>query len=73
MRRPLRLARGNHATRSRRGSAHVWNEVALDDGVRILVATTLEGAQPRILEVSDPEIVRSYRKVDDSPWYGPIK
>ena len=65
------LTRGNYAPSGRfPGLPHVWNEVALEDGLRILVDTSIEGNRPRFLDVDDPEVVRNYRRVDDSPWYG---
>lgn len=64
------LVRGNYVVAGQPASPHIWNEVALDDGIRVLVDTSLEGAEPRCPEVTIPEVIASYRRVDDTAWYG---
>ncbi len=64
------LVRGNYVERGSPSLAHAWNEVILDDGRRVLVDVSLEGSQPRFLEVTTPEVIEHYLKVDNKPWYG---
>jgi hypothetical protein len=63
------LVRGNFAVNGPRGFAHAWNEIYLDDGRRLLVDVMHNGGKPRFPAVTDPEVVRRYRKPDDTPWY----
>ena len=62
------LVRGNYAGGSPPG--HAWNEVSLGDGRRVIVDVMHDGARPRCLEVTAPEVIEHYLKVDDTPWYG---
>jgi hypothetical protein len=64
------LVRGNYARSGPPGFAHAWNEVVLDDGQRVLVDVMHNGAKPKFPEVTDPEVIRHYLKVDGTPWYG---
>ena len=62
------LVRGNYAGGSPPG--HAWNEASLGDGRRVIVDVMQDGARPRCLEVTAPEVIEHYLKVDDTPWYG---
>jgi hypothetical protein len=64
------LVRGNYAEQGTRSIPHAWNEVFLGDGRRVLIDVSLEGSQPRFLDVGMPEVVEHYLKVDNRPWYG---
>jgi hypothetical protein len=64
------LVRGNYAHNGPPGVPHVWNEVLLPDGRRIVVDVMHHGGKAYFPEVTDPEVVRYYLKVDDRPWYG---
>jgi hypothetical protein len=64
------LVRGNYVEQRSPAVGHAWNEVFLDDGRRVLVDVSLEGSQPRFLEVATPEVIEHYRKVDNTLWYG---
>jgi hypothetical protein len=64
------LVRGNYAEQGSRSIPHAWNEVFLGDGRRVLIDVSLEGSQPRFLEVGTPEVIEHYLKVDNTPWYG---
>ncbi len=69
---PTALTRGNYqSSPGKEGFPHVWKEVALDDGVRVIVDVMHDGSLPRLRESTDPDVVEHYRKVDDSPWYQP--
>ena len=59
------LVRGNYAP----GYPHVWNEVILDDGRRLLVDVMQNGGQARFPDLTEREVVRNYLKVDNTPWY----
>ena len=61
------LVRGNYVEQRSPAVGHAWNEVFLDDGRRVLVDVSLEGSQPRFLEVATPEVIEHYRKVDNTP------
>lgn len=64
------LVRGNYAVRGRTpGFAHAWNEVTLADGRRLLVDVMHHGGKPVFPPVTDPAVVRCYRREDDTPWY----
>ncbi len=63
------LVRGNYASNGPPGSPHVWNEVVLDDGRRVLVDVMHNGSKPNFPEVTAPEVIQHYLKVDDTPWY----
>jgi transglutaminase-like putative cysteine protease len=70
------LVRGNVLVKPPHGSPHAWNEVQLDDGTRLLVDVTLNGARRRFLPVTNEFVVKHYLKPDDSPWYStnaPVK
>jgi hypothetical protein len=64
------LVRGNYAEQGSPSLPHAWNEVLLDDGRRVLVDVSLEGSQPRFLELTTPDVIQHYLKVDNTPWYG---
>ena len=64
------LVRGNYAERGSPAIPHAWNEVFLGDGRRVLIDVSLEGSQPRFLDVGTPEVIEHYLKVDNKPWYG---
>jgi Ethylene-responsive protein kinase Le-CTR1 len=64
------LVRGNYVEQGSPSIPHAWNEVFLGDGRRVLIDVTLEGSQPRFLEVGTPEVIQHYLKVDNTPWYG---
>ncbi len=64
------LVRGNYAERGSPAIPHAWNEVFLGDGRRVLIDVSLEGSQPRFLDVGTPEVIKHYLKVDNTPWYG---
>lgn len=63
------LVRGNYASNGPPGSPHVWNEVVLDDGRRVLVDVMHNGSKPNFPEVTALEVIQHYLKVDDTPWY----
>jgi hypothetical protein len=63
------LVRGNFAKNGPPGGAHAWNEVQLADGRRILVDVMHQGGKPKFLDITSPEVVARYLKVDDTPWY----
>jgi hypothetical protein len=63
------LVRGNFARKGPPGVAHAWNEVTLDDGRRVIVDVMHNGGKPKFLEITDPEVIQHYLKVDDTPWY----
>jgi transglutaminase/protease-like cytokinesis protein 3 len=63
------LVRGNYARKGPPGVAHAWNEVLLDNGSRLLVDVMHNGGKPKFPEVTDPEVIKHYLKVDNTPWY----
>ena len=63
------LVRGNYAG-SQVPGGHGWNEVSLGDGRRVIVDVMHDGARPKCLEVTAPEVIEHYLKVDNTPWYG---
>jgi hypothetical protein len=64
------LVRGNFVKEDPPGFAHAWNELVLDDGRRVLVDVMHNGGNPKFRELTDAYVIKHYRKVDDSPWYG---
>ena len=64
------LVRGNYASTGPPGAPHVWNEVVLDDGRRVLVDVMQNGSKPNFPAVNAPEVIQHYLKVDGTPWYG---
>jgi hypothetical protein len=62
------LVRGNYAGRNGAGG-HAWNEVALEDGRKVLVDVMHNGAKPKFPELTDEYVVKHYLKVDNTPWY----
>ncbi len=54
------LVRGNYAGGSPPG--HAWNEASLGDGRRVIVDVMHDGARPRCLEVTAPEVIERYLK-----------
>jgi len=64
------LVRGNYLRDRPPGFPHVWNEVTLDGGRRVLVDVMHNGGAAKYLDVTDAEAVEHYRKVDDTAWYG---
>jgi hypothetical protein len=62
------LVRGNYTGRTGAGG-HAWNEVTLEGGRRVLVDVMHNGANPKFPELSEPEVVEHYLKVDNTPWY----
>lgn len=63
------LVRGNYFADDKRGGAHAWNEIYLDDGRRLLVDVMHNGSKARFPAVTEPEVVRHYLKPDNTPWY----
>lgn len=63
------LVRGNYARRGGPPGAHAWNEVYLSTGQRVLVDVMHHGGKPEFPPVNDPNVVRHYLKVDNTPWY----
>jgi hypothetical protein len=63
------LVRGNY-DRTGPDRGHAWNEVSLGDGRRVIVDVMHHGARPQCLEVTAPQVIEHYLKVDDTPWYG---
>lgn len=65
------LTRGNFARKPQQRPTypHVWNELLLDNGRRVLVDVTIKGARQTFPEVTSQEVVDHYLKVDNTPWY----
>ena len=65
------LTRGNWAEKA--GSTpsfqHIWNELFLDDGRRVLVDEMIKGSRQSFPELSSPEVADPCLKVDSTPWY----
>lgn len=69
------LVRGNYHEENSEplSGAHAWNEVTLDSGETLLVDIMHHGGEENFRPVTDPEIVKTYLRVDDKPWYGETK
>ncbi len=65
------LTRGNWAQQARKTPSfpHTWNELFLEGGRRVLVDVMMKGARQNFPDVSSPEVVEHYLKVDNTPWY----
>jgi hypothetical protein len=63
------LVRGNYLERRPPTFGHAWNEIFLADGRRLLVDVMHNGSEPVFRPLTDPYVIKHYRKVDDSPWY----
>jgi hypothetical protein len=49
--------------------AHTWNELFPGDGRRVLVDVMLDHDRQTFPDVSSPEVVVHYLRVNDKPWY----
>ena len=59
------LVRGNLAP----DEPHIWNELTLEDGRRVIVDVMQLGAQQTFADVASPGVIQRYRRVDNAPWY----
>ena len=60
------LVRGNYSD-GRSSSGHAWNELHLDDGIRVLFDLTLRHVELPVLQGSRTS--RRYLTVRNEPWY----
>lgn len=63
------LVRGNYAGSSGARGAHAWNELYLEDGRRVLVDVMHKRDAQKFPEVTSPDVISHYLRVDNTPWY----
>ena len=62
------LVRGNYAGKAGPpGFPHAWNELWLEDGRRVLVDVMHKRGEQTFPELSSPEVVSRYLRVNDKP------
>ena len=65
------LARGHLVNLARPiNEPHVWNELFLDDGRRLLVDVAQKHGKQDFPEVTAPQVSQKYHRLDNSPLYG---
>ncbi|MCX7009728.1 MAG: hypothetical protein NTY53_21210 [Kiritimatiellaeota bacterium] len=65
------LTRGHYVMPSRPvNEPHVWNELFLDDGRRVLVDIAMKRDQQDFPAVTAPQVSEKYHRLDNTPLYG---